>query len=503
MGTFSDKTDYLLETKSKFKDRLNSLGASITSSTTFRNYLVWLDNLYNKLLNMNIFGLPNSLEGQTTQTGTPTPTTPQPINITTGEQNVWIAQNQLLPPNWQQGMISTSDGITISANNYWVYTPEFLDIHNLDNITVSFKETCRTVVFFYNENKVKVAQNQGFTSDNIRTYQPSTNNYYYMRIGYNLNGTAEATNPTTIYNHEPMVNKGTTALPYEKGNTYEINLGKNIFDGINKETFISAAANQCNVYPGNVGGYIRVDGGKYTISTTTTQTKYRVGCVNTIPGTSLAPCYKGVNKDNTTSTITIDTTGYQYLIVYATDLSAIQVEKGSIASSYSPYKTPIYLGKIGTYQDYIFKNTTENPLYNSTLEEGQWYIHKEIGRYDFTGTENFSASQWGTNSWGLENTISTQYNTNELQIMSNLFKGIPHANRITGGNNIIYTYSNTGFEIRNTTYSTLTDIRNATKGSYIYWVLATPTNTLIEDEELINQLNEIDIFTVISEDFYN
>ena len=92
-----------------------------------------------------------TLKGQTSQSSTPTPSSPIPINITTGRQDVWVAQNQLLPPIWYQGMISTSDGITISANNYWVYTPEFLDIHSYSNITVSFKENCKAIVFFYNE----------------------------------------------------------------------------------------------------------------------------------------------------------------------------------------------------------------------------------------------------------------------------------------------------------------------------------------------------------------
>ena len=50
--------------------------------------------------------------------------------------------------------------------------------------------------------------------------------------------------------------------------------GKNLNDGIVRETFINAGATQCNIYPGNKGTYLRLPEGTYTISTTITQTKY-------------------------------------------------------------------------------------------------------------------------------------------------------------------------------------------------------------------------------------
>ena len=39
METNNEKISYLSKTKMFFKDGLNSLGAKITNSTTFRNYL--------------------------------------------------------------------------------------------------------------------------------------------------------------------------------------------------------------------------------------------------------------------------------------------------------------------------------------------------------------------------------------------------------------------------------------------------------------------------------
>ena len=771
MSDFERKTDYLIETKGLLKDRINSLGGSITSGTTFRDYLVWLDSLYEALEEKTITGLPDSLEGKCTQDTTPS--------------------KNILPSNWEQGMISTTDGTTITPNNYWVYTPDFLDIHNLDNITVSFKETCRTVVFFYNENKVKVAQNQGFTVDNVRTYQPSTNNYYYMRIGYNLNGTAEATNPTTIYNHEPMINVGTSALPYEPyspttpspvyprpietttGEQVVSVCGKNLFDigtslndwfqtgnvglTINNTTINRTTAtitdNTLTIDTYNNSGYTWISKWLYlqpntdyiisgtndndlkivgfsssalntvgtgiTTKTSSNTTKtfnsgnYNYYCLSFYPGTSGKKIqnimiakgtdttyeeYKGntyeinlgknlfsdtlrqgvttyntgaysnsntritstdwitlkagtytISADTTItgnrylqiSCVTFDTSGNFYSIsgvsgqwqrlpftfttpidlnwkcnisfndsysLTPSDVYDIQLEKGT-QSSYSPYKTPIELCKIGNYQDFIKKGTGKNILDMSSLStlsanryitsginhieivpnttytfsvksstgtdglitiydgngnetqtitqsanskasatfttgandsyliinrwyidstaitvestepmleegtqrtlfepygyEGQWYLHKEVGKVVLNGSENWSSSAYGTNSWDLNNVIDTTFNTNELQVMSSVFKGVAHKDRATSGNNIIYSIANKNIEIRNTTLTTKAQVQSATSGTPIYYILNTPTNTLIEDEELINQLNEIEIFTVISEDFYN
>lgn len=113
---------------------------------------------------------------------------------------------------------------------------------------------------------------------------------------------------------------------------------KNFNDGINRQIFISANVNQCNIYTGNIGTYLKIPEETYTISTSITQTKYRVACTNTIPGSSLITCYNGVNKDNTKNNITINTQGYKYLLIDATDITKIQVEKDSTATTYEPHQ---------------------------------------------------------------------------------------------------------------------------------------------------------------------
>ena len=54
------------------------------------------------------------------------------------------------------------------------------------------------------------------------------------------------------------------------------------------------------------------------------------------------------------------------------------IEKGSKNSTYTPYgTTPIELCKIGTYQDYFYKDS------------GKWYLHKEVGKVVLDGSESW------------------------------------------------------------------------------------------------------------------
>lgn len=80
----SDKLNYLIETKQLFKDRLNSLGAEIIESTTFRNYLNWLNTFYGDASNKTDLAK-NGVVGRTSQDGDPTPGNPVEINNISGD----------------------------------------------------------------------------------------------------------------------------------------------------------------------------------------------------------------------------------------------------------------------------------------------------------------------------------------------------------------------------------------------------------------------------------
>lgn len=168
-------------------------------------------------------------------------------------------------------------------------------------------------------------------------------------------------------------------------------------------------------------------------------------------------------------------------------IEELQLEVGSTATEFQPYQSQSYtvdlgttqLCKIGDYQDYIYKSGDN------------WYLHKVCEKYTFTGSENWVSIAYGTNSWNLSNLLNFPFDSNKLQIMSEVFRGIAAKDRGTAGNNLIYTASNVLFEIRNTTLTTLAGVQSATSGTPIYYALATPTDTKITDASLVTQLNAL------------
>ena len=115
--------------------------------------------------------------------------------------------------------------------------------------------------------------------------------------------------------------------------------GKNLANGQNVKCYINSSTSICGVTNNDTG--MVIDASKLTnvtISTRSIQDRYRIGCVDTVPtDAKIVTCYNGRKKDGTKDSYTIDTKDYNYLIVNATKLEDIQVEKGSEATSYEPY----------------------------------------------------------------------------------------------------------------------------------------------------------------------
>ena len=146
--------------------------------------------------------------------------------------------------------------------------------------------------------------------------------------------------------------------------------GKNLANGQNAKCYINSSASICGVSDNDTG--MAIDASKLTnvtISTRSIQDRYRVGCTNTFPTKEgLITCYNGRKKDGTKDSYTIDTTDYNYLIVNATKLEDIQVEKGSEATSYEPYTggipspSPDYPQEIKSVVNPTVKVTNEDGL---------------------------------------------------------------------------------------------------------------------------------------------
>ena len=462
------------------------------------------------------------LKGQTSQTGTPTPTNPVPINTTTGRQEVYVCGKNLFSDTLRQGVtvyntgnysntntrITSTDWITLPAGTYTISAKTTYSFTG--NIQVS-NVTFDTSGNFYNISNVS-----GLWKNLPFTFTTPIDLKWKCNLCFSNGATIT---PSQIY--DIQVEKGSSSSSYEEynGTTKEINLGKNLI-------FLRDNTNTANGMTGTISG------NTITISDTNTKTDANwvlVGTTTTL-GNSIFPDFipgetytlsvdKNISnvifqinyyKNGTTTqgglaslnitsaksltfTVPNDYTSvaqaFVTILKTATTINEtfyIQLEKGSQATTYAPYKTPIELCKIGNYQDKIYK------------QNGNWYIHKEIGKVVLNGSEAWG---YGGTSGVFYTTSITDYATSNNIPMSNYYSGVSNVAGAGGmsTNNTIAFISKSGlttprFYIKDTTYTSNTnDLKTwlSTNNVSVYYVLNTPTTTLIEDEELINQLESI------------
>ena len=167
-----------------------------------------------------------------------------------------------------------------------------------------------------------------------------------------------------------------------------------------------------------------------------------------------------------------------------TIMASLQVEKGSTATSYAAYFEPIELCKIGTYQDYIYKSG------------GKWYVHKEINKAVLNGSENWAVVGSGTVGYYYKATYDGQvYSTGGK---SSHYEWYPYLS--TGD-----TASKQGFAVQNGTTSDFTirvrygaeeSVANytnwlSTNNVSVYYIPQTATDTEITNEALVAQLETL------------
>ena len=164
------------------------------------------------------------------------------------------------------------------------------------------------------------------------------------------------------------------------------------------------------------------------------------------------------------------------------DLNTIQLEKGSKANSYTPYgTTPIEVGGKGDYEDEFFKNIVDSEYYDSTLELDKWYLKKRTGKVVLDGSENLRKSSStaidrflydGSNIYGRAKIYSNLFENKSSYTQETTTIGTCYTNT----NQIVFNYSSYGT-------TTLEQFKEwlSTHNTIVYYVLATPTNTLLND----------------------
>lgn len=342
-------------------------------------------------------------QGNTTQNGTPTPTNPVSVENVIGEQEIVVCGKNLFDNEVEAGGWSFTDGeqLTKSTNN-----------NQLRCINKILVEPNKGYVFSLNGTAI---------TQNVRYIFVDINN---IVISSTTNTTGKITTPNnckylvfhstalkTTYNltlPNPMIEQNSQATSYEpyQGKIYYVNLGKNLFDNtlminwgssikyipisVEKNTNYTLSTNNPGQSSTTANIFISTSNSGVTSSSNGVWLD-RPRTINSENNNVLYIAYRGNSGDETT---------YWY-----------QLEKGSTATSYTLYKTPIELCEIGDYQDFIKKSTGKN------LCDG---VFRQGNRTDTTtATRLFTTQNYQVES-GKSYTISTTLNTTTFKWAVNL-----------------------------------------------------------------------------------
>lgn len=278
----SDKLNYLIETKSKLKDSLNSLGAEITASTTFRNYINWLDNFYIGSTNKTDLAK-NGVVGRTSQDGNPTPENPVEIKNLSGDveykvRGQGISESfplSLKSKNLFDKSLITSIGGTIK------YIP--INVKKNTDYTLSTNSGTSTLanVFLSTTNSGVTTNNNGAMIDQPRTINSGDNNIMYVGYRNDLSSYWIQLEESSTTPYEPYYDINLCNISDYKDRIYsqngrfylEKNIEKVVLDG--SENWTINTSYTYNVFYRTLGNYARIS------NTQTTYCEYYKGIENT------------------------------------------------------------------------------------------------------------------------------------------------------------------------------------------------------------------------------
>ncbi len=446
-------------------------------------------------------------KGNTLQNGTPTPDSPIPIQVVSGDNSINVVGKNLFDGSKYNGVAQNTNG-TYKTTTYYASAT--------DTIFKGKPSTTYRITLFdengdrpSSSNPSRFSMSANGTWKNITTFSSNTfdtdaNGEVRLKIGadsYAGVGTTdryvmitEATETPTFSDYEPYTS-----------NTYSIDLG---VENLLNITMTSQTTNgvQFNV---NEDKSIWIKG----TATARTEPNLWTGSM--------------VLKAGTTYYNNTDTTLYLYASAYysiganssytpTNDLTLtrvyIRVENGETinktiypmlsttqTTNYCEYGKAIELLKIETYQDKIFKNTPNTTDYNSELEDNVWYVKKEIGKVVLNGSETWtslgtsgSVYKYYTSAYSSQ-VLGTPTTTSGL---SNRFIFAGVVSNTNNSNTIFFNLSSGQTTANGNLSATIEGITTAndfktwlgTHNTTVYYVLNTPTYTLIEDTTLISQL---------------
>ena len=455
------------------------------------------------------------LKGNATQNGTPTPDAPIAVQTTTGENVVMNTGKNLLDKSvgFTKKWIN-SNGVEVAGNTNALFNG-YIKVAPNTAYTLSFKSSVYNMIISeWNESKTFVKQNikSASTSYTITT-QATTE---YLRVNFNYNGSTTVTQDI-IDSLDIQLELGSTATSYQAytAQEFEVNLGKNLSPtaSINNVTWASSSVTALKDVLNSL------QAGTYSISMNFTLTerndtsdasKYGLYLANS--GGNLtdnahewgdSPVGTTKHYSNTFTISQSQVGNYSTVHLYGcgitgtgatgkANVTEIQIELGSTATTYAPYFTPIELAKIGNYQDRIYK------------QDGKWYVEKQVGKAVLDGSETtWSRSQSTTTGlyayWifapspYIPNWIATD---ESLKLCDRFTYKYQEWKTVTSP----CLCENSGLSTNMCIFSGFADITTvadwktwlSTHPTTVYYALATPTTTEITNQTLIDQLEAVE-----------
>lgn len=318
------------------------------------------------------------LDGQTSQTGTPTPTSPQDVHVVSGDNTITITGKNRFTPFIKGIAILSSNGAQSTSTKSGA--TDFIPISFANNETYylsGLTNTLNSFIASYNKDKEFLGRTNGTAVKNwylqgnsfISGTPQGTGDIAYIRITqYYLTGNTGTIDD--IDNLTPQLENGNQATEYEPHVEahYDVDLGVvNLFD--KTDIITGSRVNSANGTFGTVShinrsNYINVKGMKYIYldgnETSQNYTSYLCAFYDSnqtyISGqttTMNQPFYNGkINVPNNAE--------YFIFNFYDGDLNSIKLTKGKEAQKIS--SSPIELCKIGDYKDKFFKGKGYNLL---------------------------------------------------------------------------------------------------------------------------------------------
>lgn len=442
----------------------------------------------------------------------PNPDYPQAVNTVTGENVVKICGKNLFDKNNANVLnayfaLPNNTTITSNAQNRTLYVP--CDANTTYTFQAMGSNWIRQVGYTSTTPAAGVSVSgitnleRNATSVTITT--GSTAKYLVFRFWHQGNSTETYQQALDSI----QIELGSTATAYEpyQGQSYEVNLGKNLLD------IQATPSPDSNISQSGITYTIGADGTITTsgVSTSTYKnlrfdltleagTYFFSGCPEggSMNGYSfivqVGSTLNGDYGSGATFTLSEKTTVRAYVVRLGGSTGVNMngkvfkpmIVKGATPTSFAPYFTPIELCKIGTYQDYIYKDGTD------------WKIHKEIGKAIIDGSATWAFSTngnaWYKPNWATTNGgITPSSNDTVADILCPYF-GAVSRNSLASASSGICIATSAALNIKHPNYATSSSDfvgwLNSTLPT-VYYALATPTDTEITNEALIAQLEAI------------